>query len=168
MTHYQPGPYAPAPPQPPRRSTGAKIAIGLGIGFAALMVLGILGAILGSDDPAAPNDEPKAAAPKDDKPAEPDPAAKEPKPAKDKAAPATDEYGDGDYIVGDDMPAGTYESAGAQSGLFELCSISTEPTAADTMPQWKTANAGERIIIKLAEADGVLTISGCEPLTLRK
>ncbi|MBA4865944.1 hypothetical protein H1V43_32290 [Streptomyces sp. PSKA54] len=76
-------------------------------------------------------------------------------------------YGDGDYVVGDDIPAGTYETSGAKSGVFELCTITTEPTSDTKFPQLKTANADERIIITLTKDDGVVSISGCEPLTPR-
>ena len=86
------------------------------------------------------------------------------------AAPADgpEEYSDGDYEVGKDIPAGAYESAGAKPDVIEYCSITTKPTSDATLPQIKTAEANERIIIKLSKADGVVTIKGCEPLTQRK
>ena len=76
-------------------------------------------------------------------------------------------YGDGDYMVGEDIPAGTYVSTGAQASIFELCSITTAPTAKGAMPQWKTGNKDERVIITLTADDGVVSISGCEPLKRR-
>ncbi|MEU5400685.1 hypothetical protein ABZ348_15500 [Streptomyces sp. NPDC005963] len=103
--------------------------------------------------------------------AAPKPAPPKPKPTPTKApakkAQKAKQYGDGDYIVGEDIPAGTYTSKGAAPGLFELCTITTDPTSADKFPQFKTANAKERIIIILTKADGVVTVQGCEPLTRR-
>jgi transcription elongation factor len=77
-----------------------------------------------------------------------------------------EEYGDGDYQVGTDIPAGTYESAGASSDGVGFCAITTEPTGSK-LPQAKSAEAGERIIITLEKGDGVVSVQGCEPLTPR-
>ncbi|MFD3306931.1 hypothetical protein [Streptomyces sp. NPDC058694] len=38
------------------------------------------------------------------------------------------EYSEGAHLVGEDMRPGTYTTAGAKSGIFEFCSITTEPT----------------------------------------
>ena len=35
------------------------------------------------------------------------------------------------------------------------------------MPQWKTGNKDERVIFTLSAEDGVVSISGCEPLKRR-
>ncbi|OEV08923.1 hypothetical protein [Streptomyces nanshensis] len=88
--------------------------------------------------------------------------------AKDKPQPKPEakEYGDGDYVVGEDIPPGTYESSGAASDVFDLCSITTEPKG-DKFPQMKTGNKGERIIITLSQGDGTLTVQGCHPLKKR-
>lgn len=76
-------------------------------------------------------------------------------------------YPNGDYVVGKDIPEGTYESKGATPGIFDLCMITTEGDNNDNWGQLKSANENERIIITLKESDGVLSISGCEPLTPR-
>jgi hypothetical protein len=70
-------------------------------------------------------------------------------------------------VVGEDIPAGTYQTAGAEKGIFEFCSVTTDPVDEAKFPQLKSANADERIIITLTKADGVVSISGCEPLTRR-
>ncbi|NWF28484.1 hypothetical protein HW130_19805 [Streptomyces sp. PKU-EA00015] len=174
-----PAPYQP-PPEPKKFMNGWALAglIVAGL-FAFLIVIGIVGAIIdtasgsstASRKPAEVSTSPSAKA--DRKPAEKtaSPAPVKEAPAKQaspkKEAPKTPAYPEGDYVVGEDIPAGTYETTGAKKGVFELCSISTEPTADDVMPQWKTANAGERVIIKLSKGDGIVTIQGCEPLRPR-
>lgn len=71
--HY--GMYAPPPPK--KMSTGAKLGIGCGGAFGALVLLGIIGAALGGGDSGTPAEKPAKAA-----------AAPAPERAKDKAAPA--------------------------------------------------------------------------------
>jgi hypothetical protein len=174
MTYpHQPEPAPPVwGPQPPTAPTknrrGLKIAAGV---VGALVIFGI-GTAAGGDSgdggaaeakPAPTVTETVTAKPKPAGEAEAKPAAK----AKPKPKPEAKEYPDGDYIVGEDIPAGTYESAGAESDLFDFCSVTTEPTDASVMPQIKSANKGERIIITLAEKDGTVTVSGCAPLKAR-
>jgi hypothetical protein len=141
-------------------------------GGAAGGVLGCLGALLGvgllitvlavactSTSPDAPEiDLPRqtSAAPAPDTDADADPVA--------------DTYPNGDYVVGKDIPPGEYQTSGAQSGLFEYCDVQTDGNGpgGDGFGQWKNAGApGERIIITLTEADGTLSINGCEPLEAR-
>ena len=98
------------------------------------------------------------------------PKSKTPPQKTESAAPKKDpvtEFPDGDYVVGVDIPSGTYETEGATPGLFELCTISTEGDDGDNWGQLKSANAHERIIITLDKSDGVLSINGCEPLVKR-
>lgn len=76
-------------------------------------------------------------------------------------------YGDGDYAIGRDIPSGTYESAGAKKDLFDFCTIMTEPDNSNVLPQIKSAEVGQRIIITLSSTDGVVSIDGCEPLKRR-
>lgn len=180
--HTYPGnPVPPMPPRPPKKGlNGWAIA---GITAAGLVVaLGVLGAIVGpqdtsdgkasSDVAAAPTTEkptpaPSKAEPSKAAPKKETPAAKpthKPKPAPPK--PKT--YTNGDYVVGEDIPEGTYTTPGAEKGIFEVCMVSTDPTNESTWPQLKSANADERIIITLKKSDGVVSISGCEPLTPRK
>ncbi|MFC9244586.1 hypothetical protein ACFT7S_11315 [Streptomyces sp. NPDC057136] len=170
----------PAFPPPPKKglSTGAIVGIVLGGIFGVFVLLVILGLAVGGSTDNAGNKQPAASAKPaatessapakaDDKPAtkaptKPKAAEKKPEPTK-----AT-EFPSGDYVVGEDIPAGTYTSAGAEKGIFEFCSITTEPTGETTMPKIKSANTNERIIITLTKADGVVTIHGCEPLKPRQ
>ncbi|MFH8717251.1 hypothetical protein [Streptomyces zaomyceticus] len=156
--HY--GPYGPLPPKK-GMGAGAIVAIVLGSIVGLFVLIGVLGAVLGTDDKdeprATPATRPTAAAPTSE------PAAA---PATRAAKPAG--YRDGDYIIGEDIPPGTYQSTGAQAGVFEFCMVSTKPTADGVMPQLRSGNKDERIIITITAKDGVLSISGCEPLTRRK
>lgn len=74
---------------------------------------------------------------------------------------------DGDYIIGDDIPFGTYTSAGAKEDVFALCMVTS--SGKGHWPILKSANKDDRIILKLtADNKGdVLTISGCKPLSVR-
>ena len=60
------------------------------------------------------------------------------------------------------------DTPGAQKGLFEFCSITSDPVDESKFPLLKSANADERIIVTLTKADGVVSVSGCEPLTARR
>ncbi|MCM2389021.1 hypothetical protein [Streptomyces albipurpureus] len=187
-----PYPYQ-APQQPKKRMSGLAIAgISVGSVLAFILMLAVIGQAAEDDDSkgtvasgstviketatvtvTAPG--PTATVTVTAKPAEPKKAVQStkaeqstkaaPKPAKKSVK--SKEYADGDYVVGEDIPAGTYSSKGATPGLFELCTITTDPTSDSKFPQLKTANAKERIIITLSKADGVVTIQGCEPLTRR-
>ncbi|MFG2873307.1 hypothetical protein [Streptomyces sp. NPDC048338] len=153
------GPYGPPPPKK-GMSTGAVVAITLGSIVGGLVLLGAIASVGddGGDRVDAKPTRTAAARPSTQ-------AADAPTKAAPKATAAG--YGDGDYMVGEDIPAGTYVSTGAQAGIFELCSITTAPTAKGVMPQWKTGNKDERVIITLTAEDGVVSISGCEPLKRR-
>lgn len=170
MTQPQYGPPQSPPPgwgyppnygPPPKRgmSAGAIVAIVLGSVVGVIVLLGVLGAAIGDDDKAKPRATPATPAPAKSTP----PAKKTPT-----SDPKRTGYVDGDYIIGEDIPPGTYQTPGAQAGAFEFCMVSTKPTADGVMPQLKSANANERIIITLTAKDGVLSITGCEPLTRRK
>jgi hypothetical protein len=145
------------------------------LGVVALVVVIAVVASLGgsSDKPsetavvsAQPTADSAGGAPaKDDKSAG-DKAADAP--AKKPGAKKAQEFKDGDYVVGEDIPAGTYATDGAQKGVFEFCAITTKPADSATLPQIKSADADQRIIITLTKADGVVTINGCEPLKPRK
>ncbi|MFD5397767.1 hypothetical protein ACFWJW_26585 [Streptomyces sp. NPDC127097] len=69
------GMYAPLPPK--KMSTGAKIGIGCGGAFGALVLLGVIGAAIGGGDSGTPAEKPAKAA-----------AAPAPERANEKAAPA--------------------------------------------------------------------------------
>lgn len=177
MTYpYPPVPQPPAPE--PRRSWFARHKILTALG--ALLLLFVVIAVAsggGGSKPtpaptkttATPSKPPSSTAPSptptgtDSK----TPTATPPTPSTSAPAPAAAEYSDGDYVVGEDIPAGTYTSEGATPGAFEFCMISTDPTDSETWPQLKSANANERIIITLSKADSVVSVSGCEPLKRR-
>lgn len=147
------------PPPPPKKSVAKKVFGGC-LGVTALFIVIGIGMAASSSDSDKPDTKTVAEQPAAD--------SKGDAPAKTDDKPTVPEYGDGDYAVGKDIPPGTYESTGAKKGIFEFCGITTKPDSSDTMPQAKTANKGERIIITLEKADGVVTIAGCEPLTARK
>lgn len=157
-------PYGPWGPPPPKKPMNAWAVVGITIGglFAFLIVVGLLA---GDPDTTDPKATPTRSATPTKAPTTKPPAAPA-KTAKPKAEPAG--YTDGDYLVGEDMPPGTYQTSGAQAGLFELCSITTDPTDSSVMPQWKTGNKDERIIITITAKDRLVSINGCEPLTRRK
>jgi len=156
--HYY-GPYGPPPKKP--MGAGAIVAIVFGSLVGVFVLIGVLGAAFGDDDKAKPRATPTTHMPA---------AAQTTEPAKAPDSPATKPagYADGDYIVGEDIPPGTYQTVGAQAGAFEFCMVSTKPTVDGVFPQLKSANKDERIIITIKAEDGVLSISGCEPLTRRK
>lgn len=164
---------------PPKKKMGAGkiIAIVLGSIFGFFVLLVVLGLAIGDDSNHADGKDSilEVTASPTPTPAAVEPAERAPEKAPEKAEPAEKkpeskkgrEYPSGDYVVGEDIPAGTYTSAGAEKGVFEFCSITTEPTGDLTMPKIKTANADERIIITLEKADGVVSVSNCEPLKRR-
>lgn len=162
-----PGPYGPPPPKK-GMGAGAIIAIVLGSIVGVIVLLAILGALIGDDDKTKPRATPTTRTPTVAPTTAPTTAPTK-KTATPPAKPTTPAgYPDGDYIIGEDIPPGTYQTPGAEAGAFELCMVSTKPTADGVFPQLKSANKDERIIITLAKKDGVLSISGCEPLTRRK
>lgn len=171
-----PAPYQPPPPPKKGMSTGAIVGIVLGSIFGFVLFLGIIGVALDDGSRTTSSGASKKTASPKEKSLEEEYAdleeqnkknLEERKKNRAKEAAKEGEFSDGDYIVGEDIPPGTYTSAGAQKGAFEFCSITTDPTDDSKFPKLKSANADERIIITLTEADGVVTISGCEPLKRR-
>ncbi|MGK5546066.1 hypothetical protein ACSNOH_15220 [Streptomyces sp. URMC 127] len=77
------------------------------------------------------------------------------------------EVTNGSYIVGEDVPSGVYVSKGANDDAMGLCTVATEPKSGK-FPQFKAAKKGEQVIVTLADGDGTVTISGCEPFTQRR
>jgi hypothetical protein len=155
-------------------SGGAIVAIVLGSVFGGLFLLLIIAVAVSDSSPSSTASEKTAvtgSSPKSEAKNEAEPVEqKTQKPTEAPAEPVTKkpaEFPNGDYVVGEDIPAGTYQTAGAEKGIFEFCSVTTDPVDEAKFPQLKSANADERIIITLTEADGVVSISGCEPLTRR-
>lgn len=191
MSHQYPGPQQPyqggpapyQPPPPPKKGMSAWAIVGITLGgiFAFLLIVGIA---FGDSTPDKSKPSDKAAAEPSTPKAAPSTksAVEEFKEGQERArkyreaskalndaeAKKDGQFNEGDWIVGEDMPEGMYTSEGARPGAFEFCSITTKPTDSAKFPQIKSANKGERIIITLTKADGVVTIQGCEPLTLRK
>lgn len=178
----QPPTWGAPPPRPPRKSAGQILSYVILSAVGVCLVVGAIGLAFSSNDDTNAFSSPTSEAPLavEEEPATgPDEALEDPQEQNQEGQDELDaeaeeeaakdgEYSDGDYLVGEDMPSGTYTTAGAKSGIFEFCSITTEPTSDTKFPQLKAANADERIIITLSKEDGVVTIQGCEPLTLRK
>ena len=178
MSHQYPGPQQPyqpyqgpapyQPPPPPKKGMSAWAIVGITLGgiVAFFIIVGI--AVGGTDtDKTTARKSTPAATPQKKAPSEAvKDAAQDPKPQEQPAKP--NEYGEGDWVVGEDIPPGTYTTPGAKAGAFEFCSVTTKPTDDAKFPQIKSANANERIVITLTKADGVVTVQGCEPLTLRR
>jgi hypothetical protein len=118
------------PPQPPKKKSTAAVWLALG---AVIFVLGIcsVGAILaGSTKPVQDR-----IAEQQEKTLEtpppglgvPDPGVRpsvtptKPTPAPRKVAEPL-KFGDGTYLVGDEIPAGTYKTPGASESAFQFCS----------------------------------------------
>lgn len=85
-------------------------------------------------------------------------------PAREVSGPKA-EFGDGTWVVGEDIVAGTYRSPGAKEGIFEFCSVSTyaNDTADGNVLAIDTANANEPIRIKVSGKVKSVKASGCEP-----
>lgn len=173
--HRGPAPYQ--PPRPPKKPMNGWAIAGftiLGMIVSLILLGAVLAAVDGASTSASKTPTGVAAAPETAKAdAKPDektatPSAKPPVKKETPPKPKVVEYPDGDYVVGEDIPAGRYETSGAKKGLFEFCSVTSEPVDDSRMPVLKTANADERIIVTLTKADGVVTVSGCEPLKARR
>lgn len=76
-------------------------------------------------------------------------------------------FGDGTWVVGEDIQPGTYKSAGAQQGIFELCSVTTlaGDTSDSAIIDWVTANADEPVRIKVTGKVKAVKATGCEDFT---
>ncbi|MGE3288514.1 MAG: hypothetical protein AB7J32_20785, partial [Pseudonocardia sp.] len=73
-------------------------------------------------------------------------------------------FGDGTWVVGEDIQPGTYKSTGAQPGIFELCSVTTlaGDTSDSDIIDWQTANADEPVRIKVTGKVKAVKSTGCE------
>jgi hypothetical protein len=141
-------------------TSGAALAIC----FVWLLFLGFAGTASTANRagvPTANSVPPDAAAPA----SKTDPQSSAAAPAKP-AGPTTS-FGDGTWVVGEDIQPGTYRSPGAKPGLFDVCSASTHTgDAADgSILDWKTANAGEPVRIKVSGAAKSVEVHGCETFT---
>lgn len=75
--------------------------------------------------------------------------------------------GSGLFIVGSDIQPGLYRSTGAERGLFEFCSWSTNegPSSNSDIIDFGTANADEPIVVEIGPEVGAFETSNCEPWT---
>lgn len=73
-------------------------------------------------------------------------------------------FGDGTWVVGEDIEPGTYKSAGAQPGIMEFCAVSTHSGDTTDSPiiDIASANANEPIRIKADGKVKAVKASGCE------
>ena len=73
-------------------------------------------------------------------------------------------FGDGTWVVGEDIEPGTYKSAGAQVGIMEFCAVSTHSGDTTDSPiiDIASANANEPIRIKATGKVKAVKASGCE------
>ncbi len=74
-------------------------------------------------------------------------------------------YGDGTYLVGEDLKPGTYRSAGAAEGMFQLCSWSIKTSDDQDARIVDIGTAGEltdrqRVKLKAGQA---FETNGCAP-----
>lgn len=84
------------------------------------------------------------------------------------AEPEVEGIGNGTHLVGPDIAPGTYRSAGAQEGFFELCIWSTRVGASTNSDiiDFGTANADDQQVVEIGEGVGAFETSNCEPWTL--
>jgi hypothetical protein len=154
--HYQPPQPPPAAPQPqPKRGR---------VHWAWLILALFVGIGIGNVGDSSPS-QTTASAPTRTAQA---PAALQPVPQSQEPAqaPAGPDFSqgipDGQYIVPDEVAPGRYKSAGAQPGIFELCSVSTKAANGDVI-DWKTGNEGDQVLITITDKADTVEIHGCEP-----
>ncbi|OZM81704.1 hypothetical protein CFP66_12115 [Pseudonocardia sp. MH-G8] len=68
----------------------------------------------------------------------------------------------GEWIVGDEVAPGRYRSAGAETGIFELCSVFVNDESGSVM-DFSTGNEGEQVLITIPENAATVSNSGCVP-----
>jgi hypothetical protein len=73
-------------------------------------------------------------------------------------------FGDGTWVVGEDIQPGTYKTAGATAGVMEFCAVSTHSGDTTDSPiiDIASANANEPIRIKVTGKVKAVKASGCE------
>jgi hypothetical protein len=157
--HYTPPPtaYGPPPEPPKKKRTGLKVFGGI---VGGLIVLGAIGNATNGSAP-----QPATTASLPSSPSAPAAQSQQQAPAVVEAQGPDFSQGipDGQYIVGDEVAPGRYKSAGAQAGIFELCSISTKRADGGVI-DWKTGNKGDQVLITVTKEADTIEIHGCEPL----
>lgn len=150
--------YGPAP-VPPKKSRRWPWVVG-----AVVLLLVFVSALSGGDEEGSTAPTTAAGAPRVVAPAAPIADGKPPA-ALSSSGPETS-FGDGTYVVGEDVEPGTYKTGGAVAGLFEYCSVTTysDDVASDNRAiDWKNGNANEPIRVKLDGRVKSVKASGCEP-----
>ncbi|MEV7466136.1 hypothetical protein AB0O20_06425 [Streptomyces kronopolitis] len=178
----QPHPGMYPPPPPKKLGTGAKIGIGCGGAFAALLVIGIIGAAVGggSDDKPSTKADKAAAAPKEEAKAKSDakPAEKKNKPKPKPAAPESAADQLKAFINKRGTPAektaATHitkvQGAGDQNNILDTADVYTDytggmigPHAADgkliasAFADWKNSKNG---LVTIYDAKGEILSNG--------
>lgn len=151
--------YGPPPPPPRKKRVWPWIAGGV---VAMFVLAGVAG---GGDEQATQNRPGTPSGVTSDynaQPAAPLKAADEPAPAAS-SGPKTS-FGDGTWVVGEDIVPGTYKTGGAVPGMFEYCQITThsDPNAESSVLDWKNGNADEPIRVKLDGKVKSVKATGCE------
>ena len=139
-----------APPQPPKKRRWPWIVGGL----FGLLVLGVI------VSPSQPAQTPTSAAVPT--PVATVPAVPAAAPAQSAAASPAGTIPQGEWMVGAEVAPGKYRSTGAEPGLFELCSATTKDANGQVI-DWKTANAGEPVLLKVTSKAATVQNVGCEP-----
>lgn len=159
QNYNQPPQWMPPPPPPKKRRVWPWVVGGI-------IALPIIGSALSSNSGSAQRSTttPTYSAPTYSTGGTMPAVATQPAPQAAPAGPKTT-FGDGTWVVGEDIVAGTYKSNGAKQGMFELCSVTThsdENADSDKTLDWKTANANEPIRLKVAGNVKSVKASGCE------
>lgn len=76
-------------------------------------------------------------------------------------------FGDGTWVVGEDIVAGTYKTPGAAPGVTDFCAVTTHAGDTTDSPilNIASANANEPIRLKLSGNVKSVEAHGCEPFT---
>jgi hypothetical protein len=142
--------YPPPPPLPTHRlGLGARIALIIG----GVLIVGAIAGIDRSDGATTASITTRPA---------PTPARAAPPLLE---LPASGGIGDGTWLVGTDIPQGTYRSSGARHGFFELCTWSTHEGASrrSDVIDFGTANADEPMVVTIGKNVRAFVTSNCEP-----
>jgi len=138
------------------------------VGLVGLVVGGLIGSAVGGgskgEDGARPSEtvtatETVTGAQEDTAQGSADPVASD----SPREGPADEFAGDGTFVVGDDIQAGTYRSAGPQGGLISFCSWERLSGTSGEVGDVIAANATKgRTTVTIAATDKAFTTTGCK------
>lgn len=162
-----PGPMMPPPQMPPPPPRKARVWPWVVGGIVLLLI--VVSALGGKGTSTPPTAAAGTAVPTAARAAAPVPASTVAAPAQDytpaavPAGPRTS-FGDGTWVVGEDIVPGTYKTPGAQHGVFEFCSVTTHSgdTTDSPIVDIAAANADEPIRIKVSGRVKSVEVHGCE------